>query len=215
MKRTYHTTIISALALICSANVIHASEVLFEEILGGDSAVILSGLKTTEHQRLPLPEAQPAEKAAPARSELAVLEIFSREKISLRAAATYIATNEIMGCAQTSFTDGQMETIPLLFTRDIPITAGAGSSVVTFALNLPGKCRSALVGFTLLVNHPKVSASSNAIGLQLSQTNQDVNIQQMVFKKVHSPGLGEIWTIAGKSILVGPNGKAKAEIVLE
>ncbi|HAT72195.1 MAG TPA: hypothetical protein DCS63_05205 [Elusimicrobia bacterium] len=146
---------------------------------------------------------------------LAVLEIFSKEKVSLRATATYMATTEAMGCAQTSFNDGQMETTPLVFSRDIPVNSGTGAGVVTFARKLPGKCQSALAGFTLRVIHPKVSKDLNAISLRFSQTNQDMNVQKMVFSKTQSPSPGDIWAISGQSILVGPNGKARAELVLE
>lgn len=201
--------------LVLSSNCAYAREAAFEEMLGGDSGSVVRGLNAaavSDAREVNAAVQEPAVKAPQAAAN-AVLEIVSRENISLRATGTYQAGAHGLGCYQTSFTDGHLESLPKVFDQELPVTASPNGGVVKFATKL-SSCQSALVGFTLRVSGPKIDKDFNAISLQFSDTNQDA-VQRIVFKKIQSPWTGVSWTTSGKSILVGPNGKAKAEIVLE
>lgn len=213
MKNLNLVTFMSVLAL--SSTCAYAREAAFEEMLGGDSGSIIQALNAAavpDARAINVAVQDPAAKAQPAAAN-AVLEIVSQENISLRATGTYQATAHGFGCFQTSFSDGHMESLPKVFDQELPVAASPNGGVVTVATKL-SNCQSALRGLTLRVSGPKIDRDFNAIGLEFSDVNQDA-VQRIVFKKIQSPWTGVSWTTSGKSILVGPNGKAKAEILLE
>lgn len=208
-------TAILLAAAMCPAGV-QALELESLNAAGLAEIVGTAGISVPTPPAAEAPEAPKGGALVPAKAiqQEVVLEIVSREKLTLRAAATYLAGNEGAGCTHLSFSDGQLQALPKVLDMELPVIANPYGGTVSLATKLPGRCDYTMAGFSMRVMHPRIAENLNIVGLRFSPSAQP-GVQTLLFRKIVSPWTGESWVITDAAVLVGPDGKAKAEIVLE